>query len=141
MSFLGTFHGTLATVVLCVLLFAEESGVPLPLVPGDVLLVYAGILIASGGLSPWLLSPWPSPRRPAARFSGTAGRGSSERLDSVPSPGALGWPHGWSASNAAYAAVAQPVSSWLGTGCGRFNPPVRRRRAYPPARARTGLQP
>jgi membrane protein DedA with SNARE-associated domain len=57
MSFLGTFHGTLATVVLCVLLFAEESGVPLPLVPGDVLLVYAGILIASGGLSPWLFIP------------------------------------------------------------------------------------
>jgi membrane protein DedA with SNARE-associated domain len=39
------------------LMAADKRCAPLPLVPGDVLLIYAGILIASGGLSPWLFIP------------------------------------------------------------------------------------
>jgi membrane-associated protein len=63
---LNAFHGTIAMVVFCVLLFAEESGVPLPLVPGDIVLVAAGVLIRSGAISPW-------PFIPAAIVAGTAG--------------------------------------------------------------------
>jgi len=45
-------HGGVALALLGVLLFAEESGVPLPLAPGDALLIAAGVLIANGGLHP-----------------------------------------------------------------------------------------
>lgn len=57
MSFLGAFHGTLAITVLCLLLFTEETGVPLPLAPGDLVLLAAGVLIASHQLSPWVFVP------------------------------------------------------------------------------------
>jgi membrane protein DedA with SNARE-associated domain len=63
---LTAFHGAIAMLVFCVLLFAEESGVPLPLVPGDIVLVVAGVLIRSGALSPW-------PFIPFAVVAGTAG--------------------------------------------------------------------
>jgi membrane protein DedA with SNARE-associated domain len=43
-------------VLLCTLLFAEEVGVPLP-VPGELTLIAAGLLIATGGLDPWLFVP------------------------------------------------------------------------------------
>lgn len=57
MSFLGAFHGTLATVVLCLLLLTEETGVPLPLAPGDLILLSAGVLVASGRLWLWVFLP------------------------------------------------------------------------------------
>ena len=57
MSFLGAFHGTLAITVLCLLLFTEETGVPLPLAPGDLVLLAGGILIASHRISPWAFVP------------------------------------------------------------------------------------
>lgn len=57
MSFLTAFHGTMAVAVLCVLLFAEETGVPLPPAPGEVILLAAGLLIAGGDLSPWVFLP------------------------------------------------------------------------------------
>lgn len=50
-------HGTAALVLICVLLFAEEAGIPLPFVPGDALLIAAGLLIANGSLSPWVFLP------------------------------------------------------------------------------------
>jgi len=56
-SLLVGLHGTLAIVLLSVLLFAEEAGVPLPLIPGDVLLITAGILIANDAISPWAFGP------------------------------------------------------------------------------------
>jgi membrane-associated protein len=56
-SYLSAFHGTIGAVVLCALLFAEETGVPLPLAPGDLILVAAGLLIAAGNLSPWVFVP------------------------------------------------------------------------------------
>jgi membrane-associated protein len=46
-----------AVVLLCGLLFAEESGVPLPFAPGEIVLLAAGLLIAAGGLDPYVLIP------------------------------------------------------------------------------------
>jgi membrane protein DedA with SNARE-associated domain len=57
MSMLTGLHGTAALVLLCALLFAEESGVPLPLFPGDAILIAAGLLIANGTLAPWIFLP------------------------------------------------------------------------------------
>lgn len=66
MSFLSSLHGGLALLVLCGLIFLEEAGVPLPLFPGDLLLVAGGVLIASGSLQPALFFP-------VAILSGVAG--------------------------------------------------------------------
>jgi membrane protein DedA with SNARE-associated domain/DNA-binding transcriptional ArsR family regulator len=46
----------LAIVLLCTLLFVEEVGIPLP-IPGELTLIAAGLLIATGGLDPWLFVP------------------------------------------------------------------------------------
>jgi membrane protein DedA with SNARE-associated domain/DNA-binding transcriptional ArsR family regulator len=56
LSFIQGLHGIVAIVLLCTLLFAEEAGVPLP-TPGELTLVVAGLLIATGGLDPWLFVP------------------------------------------------------------------------------------
>jgi membrane-associated protein len=56
MSFIQGLHGVVAIVLLCSLLFVEEVGVPLP-IPGELTLIAAGILIAAGGLDPWLFVP------------------------------------------------------------------------------------
>jgi membrane protein DedA with SNARE-associated domain/DNA-binding transcriptional ArsR family regulator len=56
MGFIQGLHGTVALVLLCSLLFAEEAGVPLP-TPGELTLIAAGLLIATGGLDPWLFLP------------------------------------------------------------------------------------
>ncbi len=54
MDFITGLHGSLATVLICALLFIDEAGVPLPFAPNEVLLVIAGLLIASGSL-PWFI--------------------------------------------------------------------------------------
>lgn len=46
-----------AIVLLCTLLFAEEVGLPLP-APGELTLIAAGLLTATGGLDPWLFLPF-----------------------------------------------------------------------------------
>ncbi|MFZ0215129.1 MAG: VTT domain-containing protein [Candidatus Dormiibacterota bacterium] len=56
MAFIQGLNGVVAIVLLCTLLFAEESGVPLP-VPGELTLLAAGVLIATGALDPWLFVP------------------------------------------------------------------------------------
>jgi membrane-associated protein len=43
-------------VLLCSLLYVEEVGIPLP-IPGELTLIAAGVLIATGGLDPWLFVP------------------------------------------------------------------------------------
>ena len=43
--------------IVCALLFLEEAGVPLPVAPGDAVLVGAGILVASGVAPLWLMAP------------------------------------------------------------------------------------
>lgn len=57
MSFLTGLHGTFATLLICAFLFADETGVPLPFAPNELLLVLAGLLIASGALSPFEFYP------------------------------------------------------------------------------------
>lgn len=57
MSLLNAFHGWSALIVLCSLIFVEEAGVPLPMAPGDLLLIGAGVLISTGGLDPVVFLP------------------------------------------------------------------------------------
>jgi membrane protein DedA with SNARE-associated domain len=57
MSFLTGLHGSIATLLLCLLLFIDEAGIPLPFAPSEVLLIMAGLLIASGALSPLVFFP------------------------------------------------------------------------------------
>jgi energy-coupling factor transport system substrate-specific component len=45
-------EGLTLAVVICALLFLEETGVPLPFAPGDLLLAIAGIAIAAGKVQP-----------------------------------------------------------------------------------------
>jgi membrane protein DedA with SNARE-associated domain len=57
MTALTAFHGALATFVLASLILVEEIGVPLPFAPGDLVLIAAGVLIATGEMSPWAFIP------------------------------------------------------------------------------------
>lgn len=57
MDFLTGLHGAVATVLICVLLFIDEAGVPLPFIPNEVLLIVAGLLIAAGSLNPFVFYP------------------------------------------------------------------------------------
>ncbi|HET9050642.1 MAG TPA: VTT domain-containing protein [Candidatus Dormibacteraeota bacterium] len=50
MTTLHGIHGAVAVVLLCALAFVEEAGVPLPMLPGDLLLMISGILIANGAV-------------------------------------------------------------------------------------------
>ena len=70
MNYLSAFHGTMGAVVLCALLFAEETGVPLPLAPGDLILIAAGLLIAAGNLSLWVFVPLAIAATSAGAFAG-----------------------------------------------------------------------
>jgi membrane-associated protein len=56
-DFLTGLHGAVATVLICVLLFIDEAGVPLPFIPNEVLLIVAGLLIAAGSLNPFIFYP------------------------------------------------------------------------------------
>jgi membrane protein DedA with SNARE-associated domain len=56
-NFLTGLHTAVATVLICVLLFVDEAGVPLPFIPSEVLLIVAGLLIASGSLNPFFFYP------------------------------------------------------------------------------------
>ena len=57
MDFITGLHGAIATVLICVLLYVDEAGVPLPFMPNEVLLIVAGLLIASGSLNPFVFYP------------------------------------------------------------------------------------
>ncbi len=57
MDFLTGLHGAVATVLICVLLFIDEAGVPLPFIPNEVLLIVAGLLTAAGSLNPYFFYP------------------------------------------------------------------------------------
>src|SRR5262249_16999943 len=54
MTFLDHLHGPELLAVLCLLIFIEECGVPMPFAPGDLLLVVCGLAIRGGGLHPVL---------------------------------------------------------------------------------------
>lgn len=57
MSFINGLDGTVATLLLCALLFIDEAGVPLPFAPNEVLLLIAGLLIGNGSLAPLVFIP------------------------------------------------------------------------------------
>jgi membrane-associated protein len=43
--------------IVCALLFLEEAGLPLPVAPGEAVLIGAGLLVASGTVPIWLMAP------------------------------------------------------------------------------------
>ena len=43
--------------IVCALLFLEEAGLPLPVAPGEAVLIGAGLLVASGAVPIWLMAP------------------------------------------------------------------------------------
>src|SRR5437870_7027882 len=47
--------GTTLVVAICILMFVEEVGVPLPFAPGDLVLAVGGIAVAGGRVNPILL--------------------------------------------------------------------------------------
>jgi len=47
--------GTTLVVAICILMFVEETGVPLPFAPGDIVLALGGIAIAGGRVNPVVL--------------------------------------------------------------------------------------
>ncbi|HEY1420283.1 MAG TPA: DedA family protein [Candidatus Dormibacteraeota bacterium] len=50
-------HQIPALAIICFLLFVEEAGVPLPIAPGEAVLLGAGLLIAAGGNPFWEVIP------------------------------------------------------------------------------------
>jgi hypothetical protein len=54
---LRSLGGTAPLLVICALLFAEEAGVPIPVAPGEAVLLGAGLLIAAGTVPFWLAMP------------------------------------------------------------------------------------
>ncbi len=46
-----------AVAIICLLLFLEEAGLPLPVAPGEAVLLGAGLLIAAGTEPGWLVIP------------------------------------------------------------------------------------
>ena len=57
MSLLSGLHGTIISIILYTLLFADETGLPLPFAPNEVLLLLAGVLIRTGALAAWIFFP------------------------------------------------------------------------------------
>ncbi len=49
--------GASGIAILCALLFLEEAGLPLPVAPGEAVLIGAGLLVASGSAPIWLIVP------------------------------------------------------------------------------------
>lgn len=49
--------GTVATLLICALLFIDEAGVPLPFAPNEVLLIVAGLLMGNGTIAPVVFLP------------------------------------------------------------------------------------
>jgi membrane-associated protein len=43
--------------IVCALLFLEEAGLPIPVAPGEAVLIGAGLLVASGAAPVWLVAP------------------------------------------------------------------------------------
>lgn len=57
MNFIVGLGGTAATLLLCALLFVDETGVPMPFAPNELLLIFGGLLIANGTVLPQLFVP------------------------------------------------------------------------------------
>ena len=57
MTFVDQFHGPALLGALCLVIFVEECGVPMPFAPGDLLLAACGLAIRDGGLDPVVAVP------------------------------------------------------------------------------------
>jgi len=57
MTYFDHLHGPALLGALCLVIFIEECGVPVPFAPGDLLLVAGGLAIRSRGLDPLLAVP------------------------------------------------------------------------------------
>jgi membrane-associated protein len=57
MEHLQTLAGGTAVLIVCALLFIEESGIPMPFTPGDIVLVSAGYLAAIHSTYLWVIMP------------------------------------------------------------------------------------
>ena len=55
MAWFQGLDGTTLVVAISVLMFIEETGVPLPFAPGDLVLAIGGIAVAGGRVNPVLL--------------------------------------------------------------------------------------
>jgi membrane protein DedA with SNARE-associated domain len=53
-TYIEHLQGPALLGVLCLVIFVEECGVPVPFAPGDLLLVICGVAIRHGGLNPVL---------------------------------------------------------------------------------------
>jgi membrane-associated protein len=56
-TYVQQVHGPALLGVLCLLIFVEECGVPVPLAPGDLLLAACGLAIRNRGLDPLVAVP------------------------------------------------------------------------------------
>jgi membrane-associated protein len=54
---LQTLAAPIALAVICLVVFLEEAGLPVPMFPGDGLMLTAGVMITAGQLSPWRAFP------------------------------------------------------------------------------------
>lgn len=57
MTYLDQLHGPALLAALCLVIFVEECGVPVPFAPGDLLLAACGFAIRSRGLDPLIAVP------------------------------------------------------------------------------------
>jgi membrane protein DedA with SNARE-associated domain len=58
MSFLTGLHGGIAILMLCAVLFVDETGVPMPFAPNEVVLLLGGVLLRTGAIAPWTFLPF-----------------------------------------------------------------------------------
>jgi len=56
-TYVDQLHGPALLAALCLVIFVEECGVPVPFAPGDLLLVACGLAIRSRGLDPLIAVP------------------------------------------------------------------------------------
>jgi membrane-associated protein len=56
-TYVDQFHGPGLLAALCLVIFVEECGVPVPFAPGDLLLAACGLAIRGGGLDPLIAVP------------------------------------------------------------------------------------
>jgi membrane-associated protein len=56
-TFVDQLHGPALLAALCLVIFVEECGVPVPFAPGDLLLAACGLAIRSRGLDPLVAIP------------------------------------------------------------------------------------
>src|SRR5439155_1715036 len=57
LSFLGALRGAPSLVIACALLFLEEAGLPIPIAPGEAVLIGCGLLVATGAVPAWVVIP------------------------------------------------------------------------------------